>query len=152
MLGVSSMGMVDITGKKEVMRIARARGRIKLRRETISRIMEKRVEKGDVFEVTKVAIINAVKKTAELLPFCHPIRITHVNTDITLGEDYIDVEVTVKSISKTGVEMEALIGACVGLLNIWDMVKMYEKDESGNYPYTSVLEVRVLEKLKLEGA
>ncbi len=144
------MGMVDISDKKNMIRIARARGRIRLREETIRRIVEDRIEKGNVFEATKVAVMNAVKKTAELLPFCHPIEITHIHTKICPVRGYLDVEVTVKSVSKTGVEMEALVGVCAGLLNIWDMVKKYEKDEKGQYPYTLITDIQVVEKVKRE--
>ena len=142
--------MVDITNKKEVMRIARARGKIRLRPETIKRIRENRVEKGDVLEVSKIVAISAVKKTADLLPFCHPLEITYVGVNIEVKESYVEVEVTVKSYGKTGVEMEALVGVSAALLNIWDMVKKYEKDEKGQYPHTSIEEIIVVEKIKKE--
>jgi len=142
--------MVDITPKRYVLRVAKARGRIKLRRETIKLIKERRVEKGDVITVTKIVAMNAVKRTSELLPFCHQIEITHVDVDVRLSDDYVEVEVTVKSVARTGVEMEALMGVSMALLNVWDMVKKYEKDETGNYPWTRISDIIVVEKVKFE--
>ncbi|WP_440059622.1 cyclic pyranopterin monophosphate synthase MoaC [Thermogladius sp. 4427co] len=143
------MSMVDITAKKAVYREAVAEGVIRLRPETIQRIRDRSVEKGDVIEVTKAAVALAVKKTSELLPLCHPIPITHVDIGFEfLGEDRIKLVVRVKTIAQTGVEMEALTGVVVGLLNIWDMVKKYEKDESGQYPETWIENIRVVSKVK----
>ncbi len=142
--------MVDITPKRYVLRVAKARGRIRLRRETIKLIKERRVEKGDVITVTKIVAMNAVKRTSELLPFCHQIEITHVDVDVRLGDDYVEVEVTVKSVARTGVEMESLVGVSMALLNVWDMVKKYEKDETGNYPWTRISDIIVVEKVKFE--
>jgi len=143
-------GMVDISAKKDVLRIAVARGRIKLKRETILRIRDNRIEKGNVIEATKIVIMNAVKRTAQILPFCHPIEITHIDPKISISDDFVEVEVTVKSFAKTGVEMEALMGVSIGLLNIWDMVKKYEKDEVGQYPYTKISDIIVVKKQKGE--
>ncbi|MCR8433364.1 MAG: cyclic pyranopterin monophosphate synthase MoaC [Candidatus Korarchaeota archaeon] len=142
--------MVDITHKKDLVRIATARGKIHLRRETIQLIKEGRVEKGDVVTITKIVAIDAVKRTSELLPFCHPIGITHVDADVRLFDDYVEVEVTVKGLAKTGVEMEALTGVSLALLNVWDMVKKYEKDETGNYPWTKISDIVVVKKVKLD--
>jgi len=144
--------MIDITPKRYVLRVAKARGRIKLRKETIQLIKEGRIEKGDVITVTKIVAISAVKKTSEMLPFCHPIEITHVDADVKPGEDYVEVEVTVKSVARTGVEMEALMGVSMALLNVWDMVKKYEKDEAGKYPWTRITDIVVVEKVKLGGS
>jgi len=142
-------GMIDITRKPVVYREATAEGTIKLRKTTIERIREGGIEKGDVFEAAKIAALNAVKKTPELLPYCHPIPITSVKTVFELvDEDKIRVLVTVKTSWKTGVEMEALAGATAALLTIWDMVKKYEKDGEGQYPYTEISRVRVVEKKK----
>ncbi len=140
--------MVNITGKEVVRRIAVAKGRIRLRPETVARIREGRVEKGDVETVASVAAIMAVKNTPGILPLCHPIPITGVKVDFDYGEDYVDVTVTVETYYKTGVEMEALTGATVALLTIWDMVKKYEKDEEGQYPHTRIEYVRVERKVK----
>ena len=145
-----SIKMVDITLKPEVYREAVAEGRIKLRRKTLELIRSGRVEKGDVFSASQIAAILAVKRTPDLIPLCHPIPITHVNVEWFYGEDYLGVRVTVKTTAKTGAEMEALTGVLVALLNVWDMVKKYEKDEKGQYPYTLIYDVKVIKKSKQE--
>ncbi|HIP63461.1 MAG TPA: cyclic pyranopterin monophosphate synthase MoaC [Archaeoglobus profundus] len=140
--------MVDITQKEDVIRIATAEGFIRLKKETINAIKEKRVPKGDVLTTAKISSILAVKKTADLIPMCHPIPITSVDVDFKIFEEGIKVICKVKSIGKTGVEMEALMGVSVALLTIWDMVKSMEKDEAGQYPYTTIEWIRVVEKVK----
>ncbi len=140
--------MVDVSMKSEVLRLARARGCIKLRRETIERIKRGEVEKGDVISVTSVVAIQGAKLAHQLLPFCHPVRIDVVSPHIEVLDDRVCVEVEVKSRERTGLEMEALASVVLALLNVWDMVKKYEKDERGQYPYTEILEVRVIEKVK----
>ncbi|MEM1525607.1 MAG: cyclic pyranopterin monophosphate synthase MoaC [Ignisphaera sp.] len=140
--------MVDISLKEEVNRIATAKGCIKLRKTTIEKIVNKEVEKGDVITVTQLVAIESAKKTSLLLPFCHPIRIDHVGSKIWVEEDRICLEVTVKARERTGVEMEALTAVALGLLNIWDMVKKYEKNEAGQYPYTSIEDIMVVSKQK----
>lgn len=142
--------MVDITPKKEVYREATAYGKIKLRKGTIEAIKHGEIKKGDVFSVTRVATIMAVKNTPKILPLCHPIPITGIDIDFDIEEEYIGVKVTVRSRSQTGVEMEALTGVTTALLNIWDMVKYLEKDNTGNYPYTSIVDIKVLRKIKGE--
>ncbi len=141
--------MIDISEKKSILRIATASGKIYLKRETIERIKNKKVKKGDVFTIAKIAAINAVKKVPDLIPLCHPIPISNVDIDFNYeGDNTIRVTCTVKSISKTGVEMEALMGVNIALLNIWDVVKTYEKDSKGQYPITVINEVKVNEKIK----
>ena len=144
--------MIDITEKTNVVRIAVAEGKIRLKRDTIEKILKGEIKKGDVFSVAKIAAIQVVKKTPEIIPLCHPIPITNVQVDITtdVEKSEITVRVKVKSIGKTGVEMEALTGAAAALLNIWDMVKAYEKDEKGQYPETMIKEIKVLQKEKVE--
>ena len=140
--------MVDISTKDEVSRKARARGRIVLKRETVKTIKEGKVKKGDVFTVSRIAAISAVKRTAEALPLCHPIPITGIEVSFKVLEEAIEVEVEVRSYARTGVEMEALHGVLAALLNIWDMVKYLEKDGTGNYPTTRMEDIRVVEKVK----
>lgn len=140
--------MVDISNKGEVLRRARARGRIVLKPETIKAIREGGVKKGDVFTVSRVAAISAVKRTHEAIPLCHPIPITGIDVDFKVLENSVEVEVEVRSYARTGVEMEALHGVLVALLNIWDMVKYLEKDGTGNYPTTRIEDVVVIEKVK----
>jgi cyclic pyranopterin phosphate synthase len=141
--------MIDISEKDIIPRIAIASGRIRLKKETIKKIRDKSVKKGDVFTIAKIAAINAVKKVPDLIPLCHPIPIT--NIDVSFNIEYnsiINVSCTVKSVAQTGVEMEALTGVGVALLNIWDVVKMYEKDENGQYPSTEIYDIKVEKKIK----
>jgi cyclic pyranopterin phosphate synthase len=141
--------MIDISAKDEIPRMAKASGRIKLKKETIKRIRDKDVEKGDVFTIAKIAAINAVKKVPDLIPLCHPIAITNVQIDFEIENDtFIKATCIVKSNAQTGVEMEALTGVNIALLNIWDVVKMYEKDENGQYPSTLIYDIKVEEKIK----
>lgn len=142
--------MVDISSKKDVFREAIAEGYIKLRKETIEKVRKGEIEKGDVFSISKIAAILGVKKTTELLPLTHPIPITHVDLNYEVSSDFIKVVVTVRTTAKTGVEMEALTGVMTALLNIWDMVKKYEKDERGQYPTTEIYGVKVISKVKKE--
>jgi len=141
--------MVDVTAKPEVYREATAKGRIKLRSETVRLIKDGLVEKGDPIYVAKIAGILAAKNTPMLIPLCHPIPITNVNVDVrVIDENTLEVEATVKSRAQTGVEMEALVAASVALLTIWDMVKKYEKDSEGQYPYTLIQGIHVVKKEK----
>ncbi len=145
---IKPVTMVDVSHKQEVYREASAVGCISLRHETIERIKKGLVEKGDVFTVTSTVAILGVKKTPELLPFCHPIRIDNIDVSISIEDNRVCVSVTVKTRERTGVEMEALTGVALALLNIWDMVKKYEKDEQGQYPYTEINSIRVVRKTK----
>lgn len=142
--------MVEISGKKDVKRVAKASGKIKLRKETIERIKKGTVEKGNVLTTAQIAATLAVKKTPELIPMCHPLQITGVKVDFNVGEEEIETVVEVTTIGKTGVEMEAITGVSVALLTIWDMVKALEKDERGQYPVTAITDIRVLRKEKGE--
>ncbi len=141
-------GIVDITDKPPVQRIATATGLIRLRESTIEAIRSGQVKKGDALTTARVAAILAVKDTPRIIPMCHQISITGVDVNFRINKDTVGVAVTVTSIGKTGVEMEALTGVAVALLNIWDMVKYMEKDETGNYPETEINEIKVLEKRK----
>ncbi|HWQ44866.1 MAG TPA: cyclic pyranopterin monophosphate synthase MoaC [Methanosarcina barkeri] len=140
--------MVDISGKTDVSRLARAAGEILLSEETVEKIKTGNVEKGNVLATARVAAVLAIKKTPEIIPMCHQIPITAIDVDFDIGEEMISVVVEVRTVGKTGVEMEALTGVSAALLTIWDMVKSAEKDENGNYPHTSIKNIRVLEKLK----
>ncbi|MGP8329661.1 MAG: cyclic pyranopterin monophosphate synthase MoaC [Methanosarcinaceae archaeon] len=140
--------MVDISKKEDVVRHAIASGEIILTRDTIEMIRAVNIEKGNVLATATTAAIIAVKKTSETIPMCHQIPITGIDVDFTIGENSIITKVEVKTVSKTGVEMEALTGASVALLTIWDMVKSVEKDDTGNYPDTMIRNIRVVEKYK----
>lgn len=143
------MAMVDITGKPKVYREATATGRIKLKPETIKLIKNGKVEKGDPIYTAKIAGTLAAKETSILIPFCHPLPLTNVNVDIEILDDStVKVSSTVKTEAQTGVEMEALVATAISLLTIWDMVKQYEKDAEGQYPFTAIEEIRVVKKVK----
>ena len=142
--------MVDVSGKPEVFREALAKGLIRLKSETLGLIREGRVEKGDVFGVARVAGVLAAKNTSGLIPLCHPLPLTSVNVDLKGVKEGVECVVTVRARAQTGVEMEALTGVVVALLAVWDMVKQYEKDEGGQYPFTVVEGVRVVNKVKEE--
>lgn len=140
--------MVDISGKDQVTRIATASGQIKLKPESLQRIKEGEVPKGNVLSVAQTAGIIAVKNTPDTLPLTHPIPITSVDIEFSFKEEAIRTELEVKSRGQTGVEMEALTGVTTALLTVWDMVKSFEKDDSGQYPSTEITDIKVLEKVK----
>jgi len=143
--------MVDVTGKPKVFRESSAKGLIKLKNETLKLIKERRLEKGDIFSVARVAGVLAAKNTSGLIPLCHPLPLTNVSVDLRVVEDVgVECVVTVRTRAQTGVEMEALVGVAVALLTVWDMVKQYEKDMGGQYPSTVVEGVRVVSKVKEE--
>ena len=142
--------MIDITRKNDVLREAVAVGRIHLKPETVQIIRDAKVEKGDPLAAAEIASVMAAKATSQLIPLCHPIPITSVTSRSTLEVDSVEVEVTVRTTAKTGVEMEALVAAATFLLTVWDMVKMYEKDASGQYPSTVIESIKVKSKTKAE--
>ena len=141
--------MVDVTAKPEVYREAKAKGIIKLKPETIQLIRAEKIEKGNTFDVAKVAGILAAKNTSSLIPLCHPLPLTGVEVKLQIVDDSIvEVEATVKTRAQTGVEMEALAATATALLTVWDMTKQYEKDPDGQYPSTSIQDLHVLNKIK----
>jgi len=142
--------MVDVSKKPEVYRMASATGVIKLRSSTVKRIKDGRVEKGDPIATAKIAGILAAKNTSVLIPLCHPIPITNVEIEAKVLNDCVEIYSTVKAVAKTGVEMEALVATATALLTIWDMVKPYEKDARGQYPFTIIQDIRVVKKVKVE--
>ncbi len=141
--------MIDITYKPEVHREATAKGQIKLKKETIALIRQGKIEKGDPFQVAKVAGLLAAKQTSSLIPLCHPISLTSIKIELKIIDDLtIEAKSTVKTKAQTGVEMEALVASAVALLTVWDMTKQYEKDDEGQYPSTVIQDIRVISKIK----
>lgn len=142
--------MVDVTEKPEVTRSATAVGMIQLKAETIKAISEKRMAKGDVLTTAELAAINAVKKTPDMVFLAHPIPITSVKTtlDVDAETATITATVTVQSLGRTGVEIEALMGVMTALLTVFDMCKYLEKDDAGQYPITRISDIKVLRKRK----
>jgi cyclic pyranopterin monophosphate synthase len=124
--------MVDVSDKPVTARVAVARGAVKMTAETLALITEGRAKKGDVLGVARLAGIMGAKKTADLIPLCHPLPITKVALDLTPDANLpgIIVEATVKTGGQTGVEMEALTAVSVACLTIYDMVKAVEKSMS----------------------
>ncbi len=143
------MAMIDVSGKAEVLREATASGTIHLKPETIKRIQEAKIAKGDPLYTAKIAAILAAKKTSELIPLCHPLPLTNVEVyPKVLNETTVEVTATVKTRAQTGVEMEALTAVSMGLLTVWDMTKQYEKDVNGQYPSTAIQDIHVIRKFK----
>jgi cyclic pyranopterin monophosphate synthase len=140
--------MVEVGNKAVVKRSATAKGKIFLQAFTMELIKNEAIKKGNVLTTAQIAAITAVKSTHHLIPLCHPLRITGVDVNFDVGEDFIKTEVTVRCTGKTGVEMEALTGVSVALLTVWDMVKSVEKDENGQYPETRISDIVVSEKIK----
>jgi len=119
--------MVDVGGKDVSRRVARAAGRILMRPETLALIREGKASKGDVLGVARIAAIQAAKRTAELIPLAHPLPLTHVAVEFRLDADAVAIEVTAETLDRTGVEMEALTAASVGLLTVYDMCKAVDR-------------------------
>jgi cyclic pyranopterin monophosphate synthase len=119
--------MVDISEKKEQLRIATASGEIKLKPATIEKIKQNTLKKGDVLSVARIAGIQAAKATSELIPLCHPLKITRVVIEFEVFDVGIKVNCKVNCIGQTGVEMEALTGTSVALLTVYDMCKAIDK-------------------------
>ncbi len=143
------MTMVDVTMKAEVYREATAKGRIRLKPETINLIKEEKIAKGDPLYTAKIAAILAAKKTSELVPLCHPLPITNVDVEAeVLDRSIVEVTAVVKTRAQTGIEMEALTAVSVALLTIWDMTKQYEKDTAGQYPSTAIEDIHIVKKIK----
>ncbi len=138
----------DISKKPITFRTATASGRIKLKRSTVERIRKGLTEKGDPMSLAEITGITAAKRTHELLPLCHPLKIENTIIETSILPSGIEVTVTVSANEKTGVEMEALTATTVALLNVWDVVKAYEKDGRGQYPTTEIQAVRVVRKAK----
>jgi len=141
-------GMVDITEKRPVFRRASASGSIRLQETTVEAIRLGQVKKGDVLATARLAAILAAKDTPRLIPMCHPIPLNGLEVSFQFQPGRVEASVNVTSVGRTGVEMEALVAVSAALLNVWDMVKYLEKDESGNYPDTAIEEIRVIKKEK----
>ncbi len=121
--------MVDVGSKASTHRIAIAEGQISMQAETLTLIAEGKHKKGDVLGIARVAGIMAAKKTAELIPLCHPISLTHVEIKLEIMEskNHVYCQVKTETIEQTGVEMEALTAVQVSLLTIYDMCKAVDR-------------------------
>ncbi len=120
--------MRDISSKVSTLRIAVAQASVQVGPGLIEKIQQGAIPKGDPLEVAKIAAVQAAKQTSAIIPYCHPLPLDFVGVEYELGEDRIEIIVTVKAIYKTGVEMEALTGASVAALTIYDMLKMFDEE------------------------
>lgn len=133
--------MVDIAEKSETKRSARASGRIRMQAATLQIISSGTANKGDVLGVARIAAIQASKRTAELIPLCHPLYLTHIAVEFNLDQNNSAVEcvVTAETFGRTGVEMEALTAVSIALLTIYDMCKAVDRG-------MTLTDIRLLEK------
>jgi cyclic pyranopterin phosphate synthase len=134
--------MVDVGEKEATHRMARAGGRIVMLPSTLALIQSGHTKKGDVIGIARLAAIQATKKAADLIPLCHPLPLTRVAVDFEIDADHsaIAIVVQAETVGRTGVEMEALTGAMIGLLTIYDMCKAVDRA-------MRIEGVRLLEKL-----
>ena len=142
------MGMTDVTEKPVIRRQAEAAGKIYLSPDTVKEIAQGQVKKGDPLLVAEIAAMNAAKQTHLLIPHCHQIPLDVVKASFKVLKDSIEARCLVKTHSRTGVEMEAIVGVSTALNTLWDMVKYLEKDERGQYPSTRITDIRVVKKEK----
>jgi cyclic pyranopterin phosphate synthase len=133
--------MVDVSAKPMSKRRAVATGKIQLQRETIELITKDRIAKGNVLATARIAGIQAAKQTAQLIPLCHTLPLGEVKVDIVTSNEGAEVKCTAQTVAQTGVEMEALVGATVALLAIYDMCKAVDKE-------MQISGVRLLSKTK----
>ena len=121
--------MVDIASKDVTRRVARAGGAIVMQAPTLAAIRDGHMKKGDVLSVARIAAIQAAKRTAELIPLAHPLPLTRVSVDFAFDDEppRVTIEVTAETLDRTGVEMEALTAASVGLLTVYDMCKSIDR-------------------------
>ena len=143
-----SFRQVDISKKPVSYREATAVGMIRLKPRTIRLIKEGKLEKGDPLSLAKLTGVMAAKQTPSLLPLCHPLAIERTEVKAKVTASAVEVSVTVSAHERTGVEMEALTAVAIALLNVWDVVKAYEKDEKGQYPDTLMESIRLVRKVK----
>jgi cyclic pyranopterin phosphate synthase len=131
--------MVDVGGKPLSRRRAVARADVRMAAATARRLRE--LPKGDALATAQLAGIMAAKRTSELIPLCHPLPLTHVSVELTVGDDVVEIVASAETTAQTGVEMEALTAASVAALTIYDMAKAIDKE-------MTVAEVRLVEKSK----
>lgn len=131
--------MVEVTDKDETKRVAIAEGFIRMNEETLSKLREGTIKKGDVLSVAQVGGIMGIKKTSDLIPMCHNIFLTGADIKFKVKEDGVYIRSEVKTFGKTGVEIEALTGVSIAALTIYDMCKSVDKGMTIEY-------VRLVEK------
>jgi cyclic pyranopterin monophosphate synthase len=125
--GTGAVRMVDVSAKPVTTREALARGRVRMSRQAIAQIRAGAVEKGDPLQAARLAGIMAAKRTADLIPLCHPLPLSHVDVSLSPVSDGYEIEARVRTSAQTGVEMEALTAVAVAALTVYDMVKAVDK-------------------------
>jgi cyclic pyranopterin phosphate synthase len=121
------MKMVDVGGKERTERVARASARVRMLPETVERIYAGKVEKGDVLAAARLAGVMAVKRTPDLVPLCHPISVSGATVDVSPWDEGLQITAEVKTVDRTGVEMEALCAVTAAALTIYDMCKSVDR-------------------------
>lgn len=132
--------MVDVTGKQQTHRVARAEAFVEMSASTLKLLRQNALPKGNPLETARIAGIQAAKKTSDLIPLCHPLPLTHVDVSITIVKGGLKLESTASTKAETGVEMEALTAAAVAALTLYDMCKAVEKG-------ITIGNIRLVEKL-----
>jgi cyclic pyranopterin phosphate synthase len=122
--------MVDVSPKEATLRRALARCRVDMKPETTAQVANNTITKGDVLAAARVAGIQAAKRTADLVPMCHPLLVGSVQVDFTIGDDYVEVEAKVETVDRTGVEMEAMTACAIAALTVYDMCKTADRTMS----------------------
>ena len=122
--------MVDVSPKEPTHRRALARCRVTMLPETTAKVANNAITKGDVLAAARVAGIQAAKRTADLIPMCHPLLVGTVQIDFSIGDDYVEVEAKVETVDRTGVEMEAMTACTVAALTVYDMCKTADRTMS----------------------
>jgi len=135
--------MVDVSKKEPMLREARAEGFIQLQKATLDLIRRDEMKKGNVLTTAEIAGIQAAKTTSELIPLCHPLAITHISVDTSLGDNGVKVTATARCQGSTGIEMEALTAVAVALLTVYDMCKAADKS-------MVIGEIRLIKKTKTQ--
>ncbi|MGA2640988.1 MAG: cyclic pyranopterin monophosphate synthase MoaC [Spirochaetia bacterium] len=135
--------MVDVSSKDRVRRTARASATIRMKEGTLRLLREGLLKKGDAFAVARVAGIAAAKRTAELIPLCHNIRIDQVSVDLALREDGVSIEANAVCTESTGIEMEALMAVAVAALTLYDMCKAVDRN-------MKIVDIHLVEKTKAQ--
>ena len=120
--------MVDVGGKPETLRIAIAQGHLTAQPETLRRIAEQQIKKGNVLEIARLAGYMAAKRTSELIPLCHPLNLTSIRVDVEIVAERIEIEAEVHTVGRTGVEMEALTAVSIAGLTVYDMCKAIDRE------------------------
>ena len=133
--------MVDVAAKAETRRVARASGSIRMRPATLKTILAGKSKKGDVLGVARIAAIQGAKRTSDLIPLCHPLALTHIGAEFDTNRraSTVTLTVTVETVGRTGVEMEALAAVSIGLLTIYDMCKAIDRA-------MTIVDVKLVEK------